>query len=238
MATSGSGRRHRRRAGRAGGGVHAGGPRLRRRPLREQPLARRQGGGPRRGRLPLRHGADHPDHPAVLRRIFAEAGRRLDDYLDLVRLDPQWRCFFDDGRALDLVADVEAMARRSTPSPRGRASGYRDFQALSDRLHGISDRHFFWKSIGGIGDMIDLKAGFSPKILGDVLACGWAARSPARCGSSCRTPASRRCSTTSPSTSARRPTARRRCSAASRTCRPAKASGIRWAARGPCPRRW
>lgn len=31
--------------------------------------------------------------PRVLRRVFAEAGRRLEDHLDLRRLDPQWRCF-------------------------------------------------------------------------------------------------------------------------------------------------
>src|SRR5215203_6214017 len=48
--------------------------------------------------------------PSVLRSIFAEAGRNLEDYLDLVRLDPQWRCFFTDGHALDLVEDVDAMA--------------------------------------------------------------------------------------------------------------------------------
>ena len=29
--------------------------------------------------------------PAVLRQIFAEANRKIDDYLTLVRLDPQWR---------------------------------------------------------------------------------------------------------------------------------------------------
>lgn len=32
--------------------------------------------------------------PSVLRRIFAEAGERLEDHLDLIRLDPQWRCFY------------------------------------------------------------------------------------------------------------------------------------------------
>src|SRR5438105_2920956 len=42
--------------------------------------------------------------PVVLERIFAEAGRNLPDYLDLVRLDPQWRCFFADGSTLDLCA--------------------------------------------------------------------------------------------------------------------------------------
>lgn len=101
--------------------------------------------------------------PSVLRRIFAEAGRDPDDYLDLVRLDPQWRCFFHDGSVLDLEEDIDTMAERCGP-------GYRDFIALSQRLHRISDQHYFWKPIGGIRDMIDLKAGFSPKILADVLA--------------------------------------------------------------------
>ncbi len=101
--------------------------------------------------------------PSVLRRIFQEADRDLDDYLDLIRLDPQWRCFFADGSALDLEESVDRMTEQV-------GSGYRDFIALSQRLHRVSEQHYFWKSIGGIGDMIDLKGGFSPQILGDVLA--------------------------------------------------------------------
>jgi phytoene desaturase len=109
--------------------------------------------------------------PSVLRRIFAEADRRLEDYLDLIRLDPQWRCFFSDGTALDLVEDVEAMAASlQTYAPgTGSAAGYRQFHALADRLHQISTRHFFWKSIGGIRDMIDWRTGFSAQLVGDVL---------------------------------------------------------------------
>jgi diapolycopene oxygenase len=108
--------------------------------------------------------------PSVLRRVFAEAGRDVGDYLDLVRLDPQWRCFFADGSVLDLVEDVEAMAQNLNGCAPGSANGYRDFLALSRRLHRISDEHFFWKPIGGLRDMIDLRAGFSPKLLADVLA--------------------------------------------------------------------
>ena len=48
--------------------------------------------------------------PSVLARIFAEAGRRMEDYLTLVRIDPQWRLFFADGTTLDLRADVEEMS--------------------------------------------------------------------------------------------------------------------------------
>ena len=53
-----------------------------------------------------------------------------------------------------------------------------------------------------------------------------------------RSRGSPRCSTTSPSTSARRPTTRRRCCAASPTCRPTTASGTRSAARGRSRWRW
>lgn len=109
--------------------------------------------------------------PSVLRRIFAEAGRSMEDYLDLIRLDPQWRCFFSDGTTLDLVEDVGAMAGAldAFAPGSGAPAGYRKFHALSERLHQISTRHFFWKSIGGIGDMIDWRAGFSAQLLGDVL---------------------------------------------------------------------
>ena len=107
--------------------------------------------------------------PAVLKQVFAEAGRRIEDYLALVKLDPQWRCFFDDGNSLDLVEDVEAMATKLEGFAPGSADGYRKFSALSERLHAISDDYFFWKSIGSIRDMVDFKGGFSPKILGDVL---------------------------------------------------------------------
>ncbi len=108
--------------------------------------------------------------PAVLRQIFAEAGKKIDDYLQLVRLDPQWRCFFQDGSVLDLCENVDAMANSIEKFAPGSAEGYKQFIGLSDRLHTISDKYFFWKSIGGISDMIDMKAGFSPKILGDVMA--------------------------------------------------------------------
>jgi len=108
--------------------------------------------------------------PSVLRRVIAEAGKELEDYLDLVRLDPQWRSFFPDGSTLDLVENVDAMAEALDVYSSGAGAGYRDFQALSERLHRISDRYYFWKSIGGIRDMIDPKFGFSLSVLGDVLS--------------------------------------------------------------------
>lgn len=110
--------------------------------------------------------------PGVLRRIFAEAGLDLDERMELVRLDPQWRCFFEDRSVLDLVADVPRMKQtldRFSGKP-GVAAGYERFIDTSRRLHEISDRFFFWKSVGGIVDTMDLSTTFDAKVLSDLLA--------------------------------------------------------------------
>jgi phytoene desaturase len=109
--------------------------------------------------------------PSVLRRIFAEAGRRLEDSLTLLPLDPQWRSFFSDGATLDLVSDTETMARRleAFAPGSGSAQGYCDFQSFSARLHHISERFFFWRSLGSLWDMMDVRSMFKPGMLANVL---------------------------------------------------------------------
>jgi len=108
--------------------------------------------------------------PSVLRRIFEEAGERLEDHLELVRLDPQWRSFFDDGSVLDLAQDPGAMARTLDEFAPGSGARYREFIDYSARLNRISQRHFFYKPIGGLRDMFDWRSSFDPRMLGDLLA--------------------------------------------------------------------
>ncbi|WP_042694207.1 NAD(P)/FAD-dependent oxidoreductase [Azospirillum sp. B506] len=110
--------------------------------------------------------------PRVLRRILEEAGCDLDRELEMVRLEPQWRCFFDDGTVLDLSETVGTMAAeldRLAPGS-GAGEGYRRFQAMSERLHGISERFFFWKSVEDLGDTLNFRNSFNAGTLSDVLA--------------------------------------------------------------------
>src|SRR5262245_40199381 len=108
--------------------------------------------------------------PSVLARVFAEAREELEDWLDLVPLDPQWRGFFADGGVLDLHADTDRMALELDGFAPGTSDGYRRFLSLSRRLHDISERFFFWRSVGSIRDVFDWKSSFSASVLGDVLA--------------------------------------------------------------------
>ena len=106
--------------------------------------------------------------PRVLGRIFGEAGRRLEDELDLVRLDPQWRCFFEGGSVLDLREDPAEMEPELERFAPGSAPGYAAFLRVAERLSGISDRFFFWKSVEDLKDTMDGK--MSLATLRDVLA--------------------------------------------------------------------
>ena len=107
--------------------------------------------------------------PSVLRKIFAEAGRNLDAYINMVRLDPQWRCFFDNGAVIDLLDDESKMAANLEARWPGMGAGYRRLMQLSEELHNISDKFFFWKSVGTMKDTFDINGAFDLKVLKDVM---------------------------------------------------------------------
>ena len=107
--------------------------------------------------------------PSMLRKIFAEANRNLDDYVTMVRLDPQWRCFFESGATIDLVDDTDRMAASLEARWPGAGAKYRKLLSLSQELHNISDRFFFWKSVGSMKDTFDVGGAFDLKVLKDVL---------------------------------------------------------------------
>lgn len=110
--------------------------------------------------------------PSVLKRIFAEANRPIEKYLELICLDPQWRSFFNDGSTLDLVADTDRMKQilDGFSDQAGVSAGYEKFMQMSQKLHEISDRFFFWKSVESIRDTLDLKTTFDLGTLKDLLA--------------------------------------------------------------------
>jgi diapolycopene oxygenase len=108
--------------------------------------------------------------PSVLARIFAEAGEEMTATLDLRRIDPQWRCFFDDGTVLDLDQDAVAMAQRLRAFSPESEAGYADFLAMSEKLHEVSRKFFFWRSVEDISDTLDLKKNMDLATLRDVMS--------------------------------------------------------------------
>lgn len=110
--------------------------------------------------------------PSVLRRVFEEAGRKMEDYLNMVRLDPQWRCFYEDGTHFDLLESLPNMKERLREYTGAQATGdgYEKFMAISKQLDEVSNKFFFWKSVGGIADTMNVKESFSLHVLRDVMS--------------------------------------------------------------------
>jgi diapolycopene oxygenase len=80
--------------------------------------------------------------PEIFRPIFEGDGKRLEDYITLQRVDPQWRNFFEDGVVVDLWEDPERMRtelERFGPRVFGE---YKDFLAYSRRQYEILERGY------------------------------------------------------------------------------------------------
>ena len=106
--------------------------------------------------------------PSVLRKVFGEAGRELSRYLNLVPLEPQWRSFFEDGSVLDLYGDQARMKAELDRFCPGTSPGYEKFSTTSEELHQISNRFFFWRSVGSIKDTFETGSAFNLSLLRDV----------------------------------------------------------------------
>jgi diapolycopene oxygenase len=112
--------------------------------------------------------------PQVLTGILTRAGKRPQDYIDLIDLDPQWRCFYEDGVVVNLFRDVEKMARtvdQQFPHEKPGA-GYKAFLEFSRRMMRLSRAVFFYKDLGAATDLMFGQTGKQsrdPAIMKDVL---------------------------------------------------------------------
>lgn len=109
--------------------------------------------------------------PQVLKGIISRTGRQPSDYVDLIDLDPQWRCFFDDGTRIDLRRDPQQWAREMDEQfPDAKpGAGFLKFYNFSQRMYRLSEKVFFYKDLGGIGDMIK-KPPTEPGVAKDAMA--------------------------------------------------------------------
>jgi phytoene desaturase len=109
--------------------------------------------------------------PQIIRGIIERSGRKVADYLDIVDLDPQWRCHYEDGTVLDLVKNPRAMAAAlDTQFPAERpGQGWIDFIEYSRRMFRLSESVFFFRDLGGVLDLMR-KPPKEPGLLGDALA--------------------------------------------------------------------
>jgi len=65
--------------------------------------------------------------PSIIRSIFESANRKMEDYIDLVPLDPFYRIFFHDGSHMDYSGDSQRMKEQLARFSEKDAAAYDDF---------------------------------------------------------------------------------------------------------------
>ena len=81
--------------------------------------------------------------PHIFRPVFEGDGKRLEDYIHLERVDPQWRNFFEDGKVVDLWEDPVAMDRQLRELGPDAAEQYKVFRQYSRDQYEIVERGYF-----------------------------------------------------------------------------------------------
>ena len=103
--------------------------------------------------------------PFVLGELAALAGKRLDEYVQIVPCDPFYRIYFADGREFNYVGDqarLEAEIARFNPDD---VAGYRAFLAYTEKVFeraftDLADHsfHSIWEMVKVAPDLIKLRA--------------------------------------------------------------------------------
>ncbi len=80
----------------------------------------------------------------VFEDLFAAAGRRLEDYLNLVPVDPLTRYFYLDGRILDIHPQLENTLQAIQQFAPEDMEGYEKFLAYAAQIHRITGPVFIY----------------------------------------------------------------------------------------------
>ncbi|HYF63850.1 MAG TPA: phytoene desaturase family protein, partial [Herpetosiphonaceae bacterium] len=103
--------------------------------------------------------------PFMIEELFANAGRRPEDYVQMVPVTPFYRIFFHDGTHFDYSDDMAAMVRQIRALNPDDVDGYLEFVRRAEKIFNkgfteLADQPFLkpWDMIKIIPDMVRLES--------------------------------------------------------------------------------
>lgn len=100
--------------------------------------------------------------PHVIDSVFQAAGRRMEDYLELMPLDPYYRIYFHDGTHIDYVGDPDRMKAQMARFNQNDAERFDDFMARVRPIYDeVIGNRLGSKNFGSLRTMV----GFIPKMI-------------------------------------------------------------------------
>lgn len=90
--------------------------------------------------------------PEVFAETYTALGQRMEDHLDLVRLDPTYRVHFHDGTTLDLTSDLHYMRLQLEAIEPGAFQAFLRFMAEGYWHYHLSLKHFVGRNFSSLLD--------------------------------------------------------------------------------------
>ena len=92
--------------------------------------------------------------PHIFRETFQQAGRRMEDYVQLHPVRPHWRNFFEDGTTIDLDPDPETMDEELRKVDAGLEEPFHQFLAYSKSQYDLVAEGYFAHGIDTIPEFL------------------------------------------------------------------------------------
>lgn len=91
----------------------------------------------------------------IFEKLFKRSGKQMEDYIETVQLDPQWRSFFPDGTVLDLFSDLNRMLRENPSLQVKDIEEYHQFLDYAKGLYDITLDGYFKEGLDSTKEIID-----------------------------------------------------------------------------------
>lgn len=80
--------------------------------------------------------------PEIFAETYEAIGERMEDHLELLRLDPTYRVHFHDGTCFDITADLKSMREQIDAMEPGAFKAFLDFMSEGYKHYNLSLKHF------------------------------------------------------------------------------------------------
>lgn len=96
--------------------------------------------------------------PEIFAEIYDYLGERIDDHLQLRRIDPTYRVYLHDGTTIDLTSDLNSMKSQLEAIEPGSFKAYLRFLSEAYQHYNLSLKHFVGRNFISPFDFFNLKS--------------------------------------------------------------------------------
>ncbi len=92
--------------------------------------------------------------PHIFYDLFDMAGKDMDDYVEIEKLDLQWRNFFEDDQVIDLYGDVDEIVKNNEILGKKDKKDLREFMDYSNNLYDAAEDSYFNKGLDNLWEVL------------------------------------------------------------------------------------